>query len=117
VPTQQPAPERQTADLLRDRDLLLFPVDPTESTPRTRSRRLIGYVTRDPEVMRLALMLADTTDTDGDHPMILAAQWVQAGYSADAAARWITATGTRTTSEGMGDPPLSPGVGTATMDP
>jgi hypothetical protein len=78
---------------------LLFPVDPVQSPPRTRSRRLIGYVTRDPEVMRLALMLADTVDVTVDdagdtrceHPMLLAARWVQAGYSAEAAIRWITA--------------------------
>jgi hypothetical protein len=99
VPTQQPAPEHQTADLLRERDLLLFPVDPVQSPPRTRSRRLIGYVTRDPQVMRLALMLADTVDHTGhdsgdtgcEHPMLLAARWIQAGYSAEAAIRWITA--------------------------
>lgn len=97
VPTQQPAPHRQTADLLRERGLLLFSVDPVESAPRSRSRQLIGYVTRDPEVMRLALMLADTSrhavagsvNTRGDHPMVLAARWVQAGYSAEVAARWI----------------------------
>jgi hypothetical protein len=91
VPTQQPAPERQTASLLRERDLLLFPVDPIEPPPRTRSRRLIGYVTRNPEVMRLALMLAGVVDAGGDHPMVMAARWVQAGYSTDAAARWISA--------------------------
>lgn len=100
VPTQQPAPEPQTADLLlRERGLLLFPVDPdepVESAPRARSRRLIGYVTRDPEVMRVARLLADATDTvhTGEslvHPMVLAARWVQAGYSADAAASWVAA--------------------------
>ena len=30
--------------------------------PRTRSRRLIGYATRDPELMRLALTLPTTLD-------------------------------------------------------
>jgi hypothetical protein len=58
VPTQQPAPERQTADLLGERGLLLFPVDAVAPAPRTRSRRVIGYVTRDREVMRLARTLA-----------------------------------------------------------
>jgi hypothetical protein len=91
VPTQQPAPERQTADLLGEHDLLLFPVDPGEPAPRTRSRRLIGYVTRDPEVMRLALLLADVIDPGWDHPMVVAARWVQAGHSAEAAMPWITA--------------------------
>ncbi|MBV9164207.1 MAG: hypothetical protein JO281_22275 [Pseudonocardiales bacterium] len=94
VPTQQPAPERQTADLLRERGLLLFPADPVEPGPRTRSRRLVGYVTRDPEVMRLALILADAVDVESEHPMVLAARWIQAGYPVDAAIRWITAGGT-----------------------
>jgi hypothetical protein len=85
VPTQQPAPERQTADLLRERGLLLFPVDPVdpldpaESPPRIRSRRLIGYVTRNPEVMRLAKMLADGSYAERDHPMVVAARWVRRG--------------------------------------
>jgi hypothetical protein len=94
VPTQQPAPDRMTADLLRERGLLLFPiepVDPGESPPRTRSRRLIGYVTRDPELMQLALMLAKVLDTGCDHAMIIAARWMQGGYPADAALRWVTA--------------------------
>ncbi|HEV7831745.1 MAG TPA: hypothetical protein VGP04_23510 [Pseudonocardiaceae bacterium] len=97
VPTQQPAPERQTADLLRQRGLLLFPVnppdpvDPAESPPRVRSRRLIGYVTRDPELMRLAKMLTDVAHAEREHPMVVAARWVRRGYSADSAVRRITA--------------------------
>ncbi|MGH3785629.1 MAG: hypothetical protein ACRDRG_03565 [Pseudonocardiaceae bacterium] len=91
VPTQQPAPDRQTVDLLQERGLLLFPVDPIEPVPETRSRRLIGYVTRHPEVLRLALLLTDVLDAGRDHPMVVAARWVQAGYSADLATRWITA--------------------------
>jgi hypothetical protein len=97
VPTQQPAPEHQAADLLGQRGLLLFPVDPVdpldaaESPPRIRSRRLIGYVTRDPELMRLAKMLTDVAHADREHPMVVAARWVRRGYSADAAARRIIA--------------------------
>lgn len=93
VPTEQPTPEHQTADLLRERGLLLFPispVDPVDSPPRSRSRRLIGYVTRNPEVMRLAMMLRDVVGAERDHPMVVAARWIQAGYSAETAARWIT---------------------------
>lgn len=96
VPTEQPTPERQTADLLSERGLLLFPVspgDPAHSPPRSRSRRLIGYVTRNREVMRLAMMLRDVADAVADHPMVVAARWVQAGYSAEIAARWITGDG------------------------
>lgn len=91
VPTGQPAPDRMTADLLRERGLLLYPVDPVESPPRTRSRRLIGYVTRDPEVIRLAVMLAKVLDAGCDHAMIVASRCRQDGYTADAALRWVTA--------------------------
>ncbi len=94
VPTQLPAPERHTVHLLGERGLLLFPdesVESVELAPRARSRRLIGYVTRDPEVIALALTLADTRDEGLEHPMVLAARWIQAGYSADTAAGWITA--------------------------
>lgn len=76
VPTQLAVPERQTADLLSEHGLLLFPDGPVEPTPRTRSRRLIGYVTRDPEVIALALTLADTVGEGPDHPMVLAARWM-----------------------------------------
>jgi len=92
VPTEQPAPERQTADLLAERGLRLFPISPPNpmvSPPRSRSRRPIGYVTRNPEVLRLAVMLHDVVDASRDHPMLVAARWIQAGYSADMAARWI----------------------------
>ena len=99
VPTQQSAPERQIADLLRERGLLLFPVepaDPKQSPPRTRSRRPIGYVTRNPELMRLALALARVlkagSDKAGcDHAMIVAARWVRHGYAADTTLRWVAA--------------------------
>jgi hypothetical protein len=94
VPTRLPTPEHQTTDLLGEHGLLLFPEDPVEaveSASRARSRRLIGYVARDPEVIALALMLADAVDDGGDHPMVLAARWIQAGYSADTAASWVTA--------------------------
>ena len=97
VPTRLPTPERQTVDLLGEHGLLLFPDDPVEaveSVPRARSRRLIGYVTRDPEVIALALRVADAVDTTDEgvgHPMVLAARWVQAGYSADTAASWVAA--------------------------
>lgn len=94
VPTRLPTPERQTVDLLGEHGLLLFPEDPAEaveSVPRARSRRLIGYVTRDPEVIALALTLADAVDDGGDHPMVLGARWIEAGYSADTAASWVAA--------------------------
>ncbi|MGH3874820.1 MAG: hypothetical protein ACRDSR_25505 [Pseudonocardiaceae bacterium] len=79
IPTQQPIPEQHLADLLRERDLLLFPEEPVE--PRTRSRRLIGYVTRDPEVMQLARTLIHSRDADGEHPMLIAARRIHAQRS------------------------------------
>ncbi|MGH3936717.1 MAG: hypothetical protein ACRDS1_17345 [Pseudonocardiaceae bacterium] len=94
VPTQLPAPERLTAHLLSERDLLLYPdgpVEAVESARQARCRRLIGYVTRDPGVIALALMLVGAVTEAPDHPMVLAAQWIQAGYSADMAASWVTA--------------------------
>ena len=94
VPTSLPIPERQTVDLLGEHGLLLFPEDPVkaeEPTSPARSRQLIGYVTRDPEVLALALRLADAVDEAVGHPMVLAARWIQAGYSADTAASWAAA--------------------------
>jgi hypothetical protein len=108
VPTQQPAPERQTADLLHERGLLLFPVDPAdpaESPPRTRSRQLIGYVTRDPELMRLALTLTHVLDAGGDHPMIVAAWWMRHGRPTSKRPRSVA-----------GGSALSGEGGTATME-
>jgi hypothetical protein len=67
VPTELPAPESDTVDMLAERDLQLFPdVVPVEQVPRTRSRRLAGYATRDGEVMRLALWIAEILE--GDDP-------------------------------------------------
>ncbi len=86
VPTDQPAPDRQTVDLLRERGLLLFPVGPADpahsqiTPPRSRSRRPIGYVTRDPELMRLATMLTHVAHAQREHPMVVAARWIQRGY-------------------------------------
>lgn len=96
VPTELPAPEAGIGDVLAERDLHLFPAGPGEFASRTRSRRLLGRVTRDPEVMRLAVALAELIDETSEpppapHPMALAAQWIAAGYSPDAAMGWATA--------------------------
>lgn len=96
VPTELPAPDAEIGDVLAGRGLHLCPGDRGEPASRTRSRRLIGRVTRDPEVMRLAVALAELLDeTPGPqavpHPMVLAAQWIDAGYSPDAALGWATA--------------------------
>ena len=91
VPTELPVPERETTALLDDRDLLLFPDDPAVPAARTRCRRPIGYVTRDWEVLRLALTIAADIHPERTHVMVLASRWVEAGYSVDAAAGWIAA--------------------------
>lgn len=78
IPTEQPAPEQHLAELLRERNLLLFPVDPPQQG--TRSRRLIGYVTRDPEVMRLARTLPNMCEAGSEHPLLIAA-WIHARLS------------------------------------
>ena len=99
VPTELPAPDAEIGDVLADRGLHLFPDDLGEGASRTRSRRLIGHATWDPEVMRLALALAELLDDPhgpqdsaaAPHPMVLAAQWLDAGYSTDAALGWATA--------------------------
>lgn len=80
IPTQQPASDQHIADLLREHDLLLLPEDPPRS--RTRSRRLIGYVTRDPEVMRLARALSHTRDAGSEHPLLIAARRIHLRRSA-----------------------------------
>lgn len=91
VPTELSVPDEETPELLAEHDLLLFSDDPVEPEPRTRCRRLIGHVTRDAEVLRLALILADLVDEGLVHPMMLARRWIEAGYSPDAAAGWVTA--------------------------
>ncbi|MGH3847035.1 MAG: hypothetical protein ACRDS0_37290 [Pseudonocardiaceae bacterium] len=40
----------------------------------------IGYVTRDPELMRLATMLTHVAHAQREHPMVVAARWIQRGY-------------------------------------
>jgi hypothetical protein len=119
VPTELPAPESDTVDMLAERELQLFPdVVPVEQVPRTRSRRLAGYATRDGEVMRLALWIAEILEGDDPadhgtadeaaaddpaddeagvpgagrpHPMPLAGRWIEAGFSVKAAAEWVGA--------------------------
>ncbi|MFN2496757.1 MAG: hypothetical protein ABR608_12740 [Pseudonocardiaceae bacterium] len=95
VPTELPAPNEETAGLLGDRGLLLFPDDPTGPAVRTRCRLPIGYVTPDPDVLRLALMITEDVDRERTHPMVLAARWIEAGYAVDAAASWVAAGVTR----------------------
>jgi hypothetical protein len=56
---------------------------------RTGSRRHIGYVCADTEVITLAHLVRDDAAKAALHPVVLAASWVTAGFFADVAARWI----------------------------
>lgn len=106
VPTELPAPEDDTVDILAERALQLFPdAEPIRPQPRTRNRRLVGYATGDRDVTQLALWVAEILDgTDPDapdrddpdgagrtHPMPLAARWIAAGFPVRAAADWVSA--------------------------
>lgn len=89
VPISQPEPEALARELLAERGLQLF----RDSTagPGARSRRGIGYVCGDAELIKLAHVVRDGAARAGVHPVVLAARWVAAGFSADAAAGWILA--------------------------
>jgi anti-sigma B factor antagonist len=88
VPISQPRPPESVArELLTQRGLHLF--GDSSAGPYTGSRRGIGYVARNAELITLAHLVRDIVTETGLHPVILAAQWVVAGFSADAAARWI----------------------------
>ncbi len=87
VPISQPEPEALARQLLAERGLQLF--RDSSAGPGTRSRRGIGYVCGDAELIKLVHAVRDVAAGTGVHPVMLAAQWVAAGFSADAAAGWI----------------------------
>jgi hypothetical protein len=87
VPISQPEPEALARELLAERGLQLF--QDSSAGPATRSRRGIGYVCGDAELIKLAKLVRDDAAEAGVHPVVLAAHWVAAGFSADAAAGWI----------------------------
>jgi hypothetical protein len=88
VPISQPEPpDALDRELLTQRGLHLFRDSFIVSW--TGSRRAIGYVAGDAELITLAHLLHDDALKIGLHPVTLAAQWVAAGFSAHAAARWI----------------------------
>jgi hypothetical protein len=88
VPISQPAPPEALArKLLAQRGLHLF--SDTFAGPSTGTRRGVGYAATDAELISLAHLVADDATESGLHPVLLAAQWVAAGFSAEAAARRI----------------------------
>jgi hypothetical protein len=98
VPISQPEPTALTCELLSEYGLQLFP-DPS-ARPCTHSRHGIGYVCDDPEVIKLAQLVRDDATEAGVHSVVLATQWVAAGFSADAAAGLIR--------EGIRSPQVTP---------
>lgn len=76
-------------ELLADRGLQLF-LDSSVG-PCSRNRHGIGYVSRNTELIRLAHLVLDDAAEIGTHPVVLATQWIMAGFSPDvAAAVWGT---------------------------
>ncbi|MGH3751451.1 MAG: hypothetical protein ACRDRP_01945 [Pseudonocardiaceae bacterium] len=88
VPISQPEPEALARELLAERGLQLF--HDSSVGPGTRSRHGLGYVCGDAELIKLADVVRNDAAEAGVHPVVLATQWVAAGFSADAAAGWIT---------------------------
>jgi hypothetical protein len=87
VPISQPEPEALARELLAERGLQLF--RDSSAGPGAYSRRGIGYACRNAELIRLAHVVRDDAAETGVHPVVLATQWVVAGFSADVAAGWI----------------------------
>ncbi|MGH3887724.1 MAG: hypothetical protein ACRDSZ_14350 [Pseudonocardiaceae bacterium] len=87
VPISCPEPETLARELLAEHGLQLFR-DPSAG-PNSRSRHGIGYVCRDAELIKLMHAVRDDAAEIGVHPVMLAAQWVAAGFSADTAAGWV----------------------------
>ncbi len=88
IPISQPEPDMAlTTELLGACGMHLFG-DPSAG-PDTHSRRGIGYACANAELIALAHLVADAAAEAGVHPVLLAAQWVAAGFSTDDAAGWI----------------------------
>jgi hypothetical protein len=88
VPITQPhPPEALARKLLAERGLWLF--CDSVAGPCTGTRRGIGYAAGNAELIALAHFVADYASEIERHPVMLAAQWISAGFSAEAAARWI----------------------------
>jgi hypothetical protein len=88
VPISQPVPPEALAhELLAERGLHLFA--DIFAGPSTGTRLGVGYAAADAELISLAHVVADQATEIGLHPVTLAAQWVAAGFAAEAAARWI----------------------------
>jgi hypothetical protein len=88
VPITQPQPPEALArELLGQRRLWLF--CDSFAGPHTGTRHGIGYAAGDADLIALAHLVANEATQTGRHPVMLAAQWVAAGFSAETAAKWI----------------------------
>jgi hypothetical protein len=88
IPISQPEPHTLTRELLADRGLHLFEHSPAD--PGTHQHRhRIGYVCSNAELIKLAYLVRDDAIKAEMHPVVLATQWIAAGFSANAAAGWI----------------------------
>ncbi|MGH3766742.1 MAG: hypothetical protein ACRDTX_16600 [Pseudonocardiaceae bacterium] len=98
MPISEPEPDALVArDLLAGRGLHLF--GDFSAGPDAHSPRGIGYVSRDAELITLAHLVVDDVTEAGAHPVLVAAQWVGAGFSAVEAAGWIR--------QGVQSPPMA----------
>lgn len=89
VPITEPEPSQAMArTLLAEHGLRLF--SDSFAGPCTGTRRGIGYAIKNDELIAFARLLVDQASETGHHPVTMAAQWIAAGYSAQAAARWIS---------------------------
>lgn len=86
IPITQPEPDALTRELLARHGLHLF--RDSSAGPGARSRHRIGYASRNAELIKVADLLRNTATGTGVHPVMLAARWVGAGFSTDAAAEW-----------------------------
>ncbi|MBV8995907.1 MAG: hypothetical protein JO287_19880 [Pseudonocardiales bacterium] len=89
VPITEPAPDSLAPELLAQHDFRLF-YDP-DNSPRTRSVRRLGFVSRDAELILLAETIRAQPIEHLEHPLALASRWTAAGFSALAAMNWVRA--------------------------
>jgi hypothetical protein len=87
IPISQPEPDVLARGLLAERGLQLF--RNSSVGPCTSNRHGIGYVCTNTELLKLAQVVRDDATAIGVDPVVLAAQWVAAEFSADATASWI----------------------------
>jgi hypothetical protein len=89
VPITEPTPDSLGRKLLAQHGYQLW-WDP-DNSQRIRSVRRLGFASRDAELIRLAETIRDQIIQHPEHPLLLAARWTAAGFSAMAATSWVKA--------------------------